>query len=155
MKNKIDLVKLGLSTESSFEEIQTVLGGLELFDASEVKASSDAAAAGARKAALASAQKGKNTLSDEEMKSYKEYKTNIKLETLKSDETLKKLKSEDFELVIKANGLINLEGEELEAAIKDIATKEAKRFRVDLPDEVIKDPSKEEYDDLPVDPDEF
>lgn len=152
---KIDLQKLGLTKESTFEEIQTAINGVEAFTAEEVKASNDTAAAGARKAALASAQNKANTLSDEEMKSYKEYKTNKKMETLKSDETLKKLKEEDFELVIKANGLLGLEGEELETAIKDIATKEAKRFKVGLPEEVEKDGPKEDDEDLPFDPDDF
>lgn len=148
---KIDLAKLGLTSESTFEEIQKTLNSLDVFTQEEVDAEKNSAAAGARKAALAQAKNEKNILSKDEMDEYKTFKKNQKLETLKENETLKKFKDEDFELIVKANGLTDLDGDELEEAISNIAKTESKRFKSDIPEVVTEDDEEDDNDDLDAD----
>lgn len=151
IKMKIDLKKLGLTSESTLEEIQTALEGVDASTLDEVKTLTDAAAAGARKAALSSAHK--NSLSEEDMKEYKEYKQNKKMTALKSNEIIKKFSNEDQELIIKAEGLSDLEEDELNNRLKEVETKYAKRIKASLPPKIgEEDEEKDVESDLNIDP---
>lgn len=118
----IDLKKHGLTEESTFEEIQQKLSELEVYDSNELKAAQDAAAAGARKAALAN-KKGAN-LSEEELKEWESYKNEKVIKTLKEHEILSKFDSVDADLIIKAEGLDKItDEEELANAISNVSEK--------------------------------
>lgn len=135
---KIDLQKLGLTSDSTFEEIQNALNGQTFYSEDELTTEKNQAAAGARKAAIAETKKHtKNVLSDEDMKDFKQYKQNTKLETLKKDKTLSKFSEADFNLIARAYKLTDIEDQtELENVIKDIAKNEASRMNSGKPEEV-------------------
>ena len=132
----IDLLELGLTTESTFAEIQAVLKSRKFYTKKEV----DAAASGARKATLAEEAKKRDEalrnsgkLSKEELQEYKDLKKGKKFNDLKNHKVLKKLDEEDFELIVNANNLVNLDKEELETKVKEIEKKYATKFLNGIP----------------------
>lgn len=139
----IDLAKLGLTKESSFEEIQNKLNESEFF----TKEERDSAAAAARKAALSEAQKKGTFLTEDEEKEYKGYKAEKKLASILDNEIIKKINTKDQELIIKSYKLEELEGEQLEAAFKSIEEKEADRFSNNLPEIIDTDNDDKDNDD--------
>lgn len=155
---KIDLNKLGLPENATQAQIQAKLDELEIFSVEE----RDAAAAAARKAAEAKTKEElrTKTLSDEELKEFQTYKKQNKLDALNKNETLMRFKDEDRKLIIQAKGLENLEGEELDKAIKQVSKDYANRMSNKLPpkiteekiddkvDEELTHPSGIDYDDL-------
>lgn len=136
---KIDLKKLGLTPEASFEDVQKKLNELDFFTADEVKEAKDGAATAARKAA--EDKYSKNQLTEDELKEFKTYKSNQKIQKIKDEEVIKKINESDRDLIIKSYNLENLEGEELQEALKKIEETESSRFSNDLP------PIVEEEDD--------
>ncbi len=142
---KIDLKKLGLTEESTFADIQAKLNEQVVYTEEEVATERNSAAAGARAAAEAKAIakfKKANKLSDEDAKLLKEAKFNNKAKELKKNEILAKFDDKDFNLIVKAYGLANLEGDELNTAIDTINKEESTRMSNDLP-KVIKAGDKE------------
>lgn len=131
----IDLAKLGLTKESSFEDIQNKLNESEYFSKEE----RDSAAAAARKAALAEAQKKGTVLSDEELKEYKGYKADKKLASILDNEIIKKINKKDRDLVINSYKLLELDGDDLQKAIDTISEKESERFDNGLPKKIESD----------------
>ncbi len=136
-KMKIDLKALGLSEESTFEDIQAKLNKNEYFTQQDLDTEKNAAAAGARSAAESKyksklAKAGK--LSDEDQKILDAAKRTNKLSELRKNETLAKLNDSDFELIVDANGLTqDMEDDAFNAKIKDISTKYKDRFTNGLP----------------------
>lgn len=134
---EVKLTELGLTNESSFDEIQEKLNGLKLFSEQEVQAERDTAAKGARLAALDKAKKfqNKNVLSDEEMKEFKNYKKQDKFNTLKNHDKLKGFNDADLELLATSSkyNLLELDDEELEEAIEKVSIEEAHRKENDIP----------------------
>lgn len=138
---KIDLNQLGLTQESTFEEIQTKLNELELFNSSEVEEKSNASASAARKAAEAKFKKQntENQLSEDELKEYANYKKTKKINSLKDNEKLKEFNDSDFNLLVKAYGLTDLEGDELDTEISKLYEAEKTRISNGLPAPIVDD----------------
>jgi len=117
---KLNLIELGLKKDASFDEIQSVLTKLEVFDANEVKNSNNKAASGARKAAEDEAAKNNNLLTDEQMKEFVGFKKDKKIKGLLENEDLSKFNESDRKLIIMAYRLDEIEDSgELDKAIKD------------------------------------
>lgn len=134
---KINLIKLGLTSESTFEEIQKKLSTLQVYDENELVDAANRAAAGARKAATAKLKEEKNILTDEQLKEYNTLKTNKQMETLKSDKILSKFEELDFNLIVKSEKLLEIEDKkELEDAIKNIGKVYAKKMQNGKPEEI-------------------
>lgn len=151
---KIDLTKLGLSKESTFEEIQNKLNEQTMFSQEELDAEKNTAASGARKAAEEKFNKSKNILSQEEMEEYNKFKNQKKLDIINDNDIIKKINDEDRELIINNYKLIDLDGEDFDNAIKEIENKESKRFKNGIPD-IVENKDDEDLDDLPFDIDDF
>lgn len=132
---KIDLLKLGLSKEATFDEIQAKLTEMEVYDKDEVNHLKNEAATGARKATEAKlkSEQSKNTFTEEEIEEFTKYKTQNKKNKLKENTNLSKLSDEDFELIVKAEKLLDTSEEELDAKIDEISKTYSKRFKNDLP----------------------
>ncbi len=134
---KIDLKALGLTEDSTFADIQDKLNATTVYTQDEVDAEKNAAAAGARKAAIASSKK--NILSDDDMKDWKNYKQETKRKGIKEHEVLQKFSPEDQDLLIDAKKLTDLDGDELEEAIQDLPKSYSKRILNKLPKDVKKE----------------
>lgn len=143
---KIDLKKLGLTPEASFEDVQKKLNELDFFTADEVKESKDGAATAARKAA--EDKYSKNQLTEDELKEFKTYKSNQKIQKIKDEEVIKKINESDRDLIIKSYNLENLEGEELQEALKKIEETESSRFSNELPPIVEEEEDDDENQEL-------
>lgn len=151
---KIDLTKLGLTNDSTLEEIQNKLNEQTLFTQEELDAEKNTAASGARKAAEEKFNKSKNILSAEELEEYNKYKNQKKLDFINDNDIIKKINDDDKELIINNYKLLDLDGEEFDNAIKEIEDKESKRFKNDVPD-AIEEENSESIDDSPFDVDDF
>lgn len=143
---KIDLKKLGLTPEASLEDVQKKLDELEFFTADEVKEAKDGAATAARKAA--EDKYSKNQLNEDELKEFKTYKSNQKIQKIKDEEVIKKINESDRDLIIKSYNLENLEGEELQEALKKIEETESSRFSNELPPIVEEEEDDDENQEL-------
>lgn len=143
---KIDLKKLGLTPEASFEDVQKKLNELDFFTADEVKEAKDGAATAARKAA--EDKYSKNQLTEDELKEFKTYKSNQKIQKIKDEEVIKKINESDRDLIIKSYNLENLEGEELQEALKKIEETESSRFSNELPPIVEEEEDDDENQEL-------
>lgn len=151
---KIDLTKLGLTNDSTLEQIQNKLNEQTLFTQEELDAEKNTAASGARKAAEEKFNKSKNILSTEELEEYNKYKNQKKLDFINDNDIIKKINDDDKELIINNYKLLDLDGEEFDNAIKEIEDKESKRFKNDVPD-AIEEENSESIDDNPFDVDDF